>query len=416
MDHVTEPASTGPASPYRFVIEASIFLMQFAMGLSFMAVAPLFPPIMEAYHVDNATVSLLVGVTSLSVALALVPASVLAARLGAKASLIVGGVLMGATALSPFTGSFALLLATRASFALGAAINLSATPAVILRWFSPKEMAVVNGANVIAQSLGVTMSMILGPRLVAPLGWSGALAVFGVVALAATALWVVLGRAGEGGVADAGFSTADLRAVMGNRTVLLLAGGLAGALGAFISIQSWLPTFYNAQRGYSLEEAGAIGGLLSFFGIVGALLGSTLPVRIPQRRPFLVAGGVGIPLAAAGAILLDQPALYGALLMLGIVGWIFMPVVFTIPMEIPGMTGARVGIAVALVLGAGNLAGFFIPLMVGYLRDLSGSFTLGLALACALAPLMALGALAMPETGPVGDRTPRRVEAEVTAP
>ncbi|MEI7925961.1 MAG: MFS transporter, partial [Chloroflexota bacterium] len=207
------------------------------------------------------------------------------------------------------------------------------------------------------------------------------------------------------------FRMSVLRAVVGNRTVLLLSAGLAGALGAFISIQSWLPTFYNAQRGYSLEEAGAIGGLLSFFGIVGALLGSTLPVRVPQRRPFLIAGGVGIPLFAAGAILFDQPVLYVALLLLGIAGWIFMPVVFTIPMEIPGMTGARVGIAVALVLGAGNLAGFFVPLMVGTLRDLTGSFTLGLALACGLAPLMALCALAMPETGPVAARAPRPVEA-----
>ena len=183
-----------------------------------------------------------------------------------------------------------------------------------------------------------------------------------------------------------------------------------------LTIQSWLPTYYNAQRGYSLEDAGAIGGLLSLFGILGALVGSTLPVRVPQRRPFLMAGGLGIPVFAAGAILFDQPLLTGALLLLGIVGWIFMPVVFTIPMEVPGMTGARVGIAVALVLGAGNLAGFFVPLMVGTLRDLTGSFTLGLALACALAPLMALCALAMPETGPVRPRTPRPVEAPVRQP
>ena len=408
---MTQPPAPGTASPYRLVIEAAILLLQFSMGLSFMAVAPLFPPIMDAFHIDNATVSLLVGVTSLSVALALVPASVLAARMGARSALIVGGVLMSAVALSPLAGSFPLLLGTRAAFALGAAINLSATPAVILRWFPPKEMAVVNGANVIAQSLGVTLSMIIGPRLVGTLGWSGALATFGVMAAGSTVLWVILGRGGEGGHADASFRMSDLRAVVGNRTVLLLSAGLAGALGAFISIQSWLPTFYNAQRGYTLEEAGAIGGLLSFFGIVGALLGSTLPVRVPQRRPFLIAGGLGIPLFAAGAILLDQPMLYGALLLLGIAGWIFMPVVFTIPMEIPGMTGARVGIAVALVLGAGNLAGFFVPLMVGTLRDLTGSFTLGLALACALAPVMALCALAMPETGPVAARAPRPVEA-----
>ena len=130
-------------------------------------------------------------------------------------------------------------------------------------------------------------------------------------------------------------------------------------------------------------------------------------MRFPRRRPFLVVGGLGIPLFAAGAAALDAPLLlYPSILLLGVVGWVFMPVVFTIPMEIPGMNPARVGIAVAMVLGAANLAGFVVPLLVGYLRDVTGSFTLGLAIACALAPLLAVCAWAMPETGPIA-ATPR---------
>lgn len=402
---MTQPAAieeTAAASSYRFVVEGSILLLQFSMGLSFLAVAPLFPLIIKAFGIDNATVSLLVGVSSLSVALALVPASILAARIGSRLALILGGVLMGLTALSMFADSFALLLGTRISFALGAAIILSATPAVLLRWFSTRELAVVNGANVIAQSLGVTASMLLAPRLAGPLGWDGALSFFGAIALGATALWLLLGRDTNAAASTSGFSMDDVPAVLGNRVVVLLAIGLAGALGAFISLQSWLPTFYNQQWGYTLEEAGAVSGLLSLFGILGALLGSTLPVRFPARRPFLVAGGLGIPLFAAGAIAMDTPLLlYPSILLLGIAGWIFMPVVFTIPMEIPGINASRVGIAVAVVLGAGNGAGFVVPLMVGYLRDVTGSFTLGLAIALAMAPALAVCAWLMPETGPV---------------
>ncbi len=418
---MTQAAATAPAPPapvastapgsrgYRYVIEAAILLLQFCMGLSFLAVAPLFPPIIEAFGIDNATVSLLVGVQSLIVAIALVPASILAARLGSKWSLVLGGVLMGLTALAPFAESFTVLLATRVSFALGAAINLSATPAVIMRWFATRELAVVNGANVVAQSLGVMTSMLVGPRIAATLGWDGALCVFGVMALGASALWLLLGRDVEGALAEAAFSVRDLGVVLCDRTVVLLATGLAGALGAFISLQSWLPTYYHEQWAYTLEEAGGMTALLSFFGILGAVLGSALPVRLPRRRPFLIAGGLGIPLFAAGAIAMDVPLLlYPSVIMLGIAGWIFMPIVFTIPMEIRGMTGARVGIAVAIVLGAGNLAGFVVPLMVGALRDASGSFVLGLAIACALSLVLVACALAMPETGPVEGRRRER--------
>ncbi len=399
---VTESTST-----YRYVIEASILLLQFAMGLSFLAVAPLFPPIVAAFHVDNATVSLLVGVSSLTLAIALVPASVLAARLGSKWSLVLGGVLMGATGLSMLATSFPLLLATRVSFALGAAINLSATPAVILRWFSTRELAVVNGANVIAQSLGVALSMLLAPRLAGPLGWDGALTVFGVAALGATALWLILGRDTGAPSIEAAFTMRDLSTVLRNRTVALLSIGVAGALGGFISLQTWLPTFYSQQWGYSLEEAGAISGLLSFCGILGALLGSALPVRLPRRRPFLIAGGLGIPLFATGAIAMNLPVvLYPSVVLLGVAGWIFMPIVFTIPMEVPGMNASRVGIAVAVVLGSANLAGFFAPLMVGAVRDLTGSFTPGLAIACALSLVLVGCAVAMPETGTLAPRSP----------
>ena len=413
VEHVTQPAvpqqMTKSTSRYRFVIEASILLLQFSMGLSFIAVAPLFPSIIEAFKVDNATVSLLIGVSSLAVAVALIPASILAARLGSRTALILGGMLMGLTGLSLFAGSFPLLLATRVSFAFGAAINLSATPGVLLRWFSTKELAVVNGANVIAQSLGVTTSMLLAPRLAGLFGWDGALSIFGAMALASTVLWLVVGRDTGAASSSAPFTMSDLPIVLGNRVVVLLSIAMAGALGAFISIQSWLPTFYSQQWGYSLEQAGSISGLLSFCGIVGALLGSMLPIRVPQRRPFLIAGGIGIPLFAAGAFGMNLPLLiYPSIVLLGVVGWIFVPVVFTIPMEIPGMNASRVGIALAMVLGAGNLAGFVVPLMVGYLRDQTGSFTIGLTIACSLALVMAACAYVMPETGPLRSSTHRR--------
>ena len=44
---------------------------------------------------------------------------------------------------------------------------------------------------------------------------------------------------------------------------------------------------------------------------------------------------------AAGALGMDGTALlYPSILLLGIAGWIFMPVVFTIPLELPGMTAS----------------------------------------------------------------------------
>ncbi len=397
--HTTEAA---PAHSYRWVIEGSLLLLQFSMGLSFLAVAPLFPLIIEAYGVNRATASLLVGGTSLGVAAALIPCSVLATRLGTRWSLALGGLLMASMALAPLASSFALLLGARVAFAVGAATVLSASPPVIMRWFPVRELPLVNGVNVVAQSLGITLSMFLGPRLAVSIGWDVALFAFACVTLTATALWLLTARDPEGteSLGGATFRMSDLVATLHDRAALLLGVGMAGALAANVSFGSWLPAYYNEQFGFSLEQAGTVAAVLAFFGIVGSLLGSTLPVRFPRRRPFLVVAGLLIPVAALGAFASAEPwLLYPSVAVLGVVSWVFIPVVFTIPMELPRMTPERVGVTTALVLTAGNTSGFFAPLAVGMLRDMTGTFTAGLGLAALLALGLAVAGWLMPETG-----------------
>jgi len=123
-------------------------------------------------------------------------------------------------------------------------------------------------------------------------------------------------------------------------------------------------------------------------------------VRYPKRRPFLIGTGLLLPVIALGTFTTTSPAvLYPSLAALGILSWIAMPLVFTIPMELPGMRPERVGIATALVLAIGNTSGFLAPLMVGILRDATGAFTAGLLLVGCLALVLAAAGWLMPETG-----------------
>ena len=404
---------TTDAAPYRWVIEASLLLLNFSMGLSFLAVAPLFPLIIDAYEVNRATASLLVGVTTLGVAIAIVPCSILAARLGTRWSVALGGLLMSSMALAPLAESFAVLLLARVGFALGAATTLSAIPPVVMRWFPVRELPLVNGANVVAQSLGITISMALAARLAAAINCEMALFLFACVTLTGTVTWLLVGRDPEG--ADSAdtpmFHLPDLVATMRSRATWLLGMGLAGMLGANVAFASWLPTFYHEEFSFSLERAGTLGALLALFGIAGSLLGSTLPVRFPKRRPFLIAAGLLLPVVSLGTFTtMSGAVLYPSLAVLGVLAWISMPLMFTIPMELPGMTPARVGVTTALVIAVGNTSGFFAPLIVGTLRDTTGAFTAGLLFAAALGLTLAVAGWLMPETG--GQRPASRDRSE----
>src|SRR5690606_35155991 len=105
-------------------------------------------------------------------------------------------------------------------------------------------------------------------------------------------------------------------------------------------------------------------------------------------------------LAGFGAFVSDNPlVLYASVALFGVLGWVFMPVVFTIPMELPGMTPDRVGVLIAVVLSAGNLSGFLSPLIVGFLRDRTGDFAVGLGTIALVAFALAIAGLLIPETG-----------------
>jgi cyanate permease len=89
---------------------------------------------------------------------------------------------------------------------------------------------------------------------------------------------------------------------------------------------------------------------------------------------------------------------YPSLILLGIAGWLFFPALFTIPMELPGITHERVGMVVAFVLSTGNLGGFLAPLFVGAVRDATGTYAPGLAMAAVLAVGLAIAGYMIPET------------------
>ena len=136
---MTSPTVDVPAQHSRFAVEGWLLWLQVAMGLSFIAVAPLFPLIIDDYGIDNATTSLLIGVGELVFAIATIPGGVLAARFGWRRATIFGGALMSIMVLAPLADSFALLLLLRVVFAVGAAIAIGSLPAAVMSWFPARE-------------------------------------------------------------------------------------------------------------------------------------------------------------------------------------------------------------------------------------------------------------------------------------
>ena len=390
-------------SRYRWVIEGVVLPLHIGIGLNFIAPAPLFPIIMEHYDINRSTVSLLVAAVTVILTVFVIPGGILAARIGPRKAIALGGLLMTVGMLTPLAPSFWVVVALRLMFGIGVAIAFPATSALSAQWFRQEELPVINGLNLAGQTTGFATGMFIAAPIAAAVGWQQTLFLLGAFVLVGLAVWLVGGRSAPAPVEPPlPFSLRDVLPVLTERNTLLLSLGAAGPFAVFIGFSSWLPSYYHDVLGMSINRASAMVAILPLMGVVVNPLSGLLQARVGRRKPFLLVPGIVLPFAAIGSFLLFNhpfPIAISAII-LGLCFSVFIPAFFTIPMELPGVTLERVAIVTAAALTMGNGATVISPLLIGFLTDALDSYLPGLTIVAVLPLTLVITALAIPETGP----------------
>ena len=168
----------------------------------------------------------------------------------------------------------------------------------------------------------------------------------------------------------------------------------------FIGYSSWLPTYYHEVFDMPLQQATAILALLPLMGVVVNLLSGFLLARLGLHRPMLAVPGLLFPIGAFGAFYFNNTGvILASIVLLGFSFWLFLPTVFTIAMELPGVDMERVALVTAAVLTIGNASTVISPFMVGVVTDAVGSYVPSLAVLAAMPLTAAIAARSLPETG-----------------
>lgn len=390
--------TTPTHSRYRMVMAALVLAGHLSVGLNVFAASPLLPLAIDDYDVNRATAGLLVALPLLVAAALGLPSGVLIARIGLRRAFIIGWTAVALVSLSGWAPNFTALVLLRSATGLGFAFILTATGPLLMQWFRPKEVTVMNALTTAALSLGIALSVATAAPLAELMDWQMALTIYALPGIAGLLAWLVLGRVSGGTpMTGAGISLREVWAVLRNRTVVILLAADAGILIQYAAFTGWLPTFYNEDRGISLSQAGFITGLLPLVGMFAVLAGGVVALRVASPRALFAASGLLAGLGGLGAFLLPGPALiYPAVVVMGIGSWVYVPKLLTLPMQMVGMTPERVAVVWGSLLTFSGFAMFVSPILVGGLRDISGSFIPGLAIAAAFSWALLLAGILLP--------------------
>jgi cyanate permease len=393
------PTSTAPGlNKFRFVIAAMLLAGHMSVGLNIFTVSPLLPLAIDDYAINRATAGLLVALPLLVAAALGLPAGILIARIGLRRAFMIGWAAVAVVSLSGFAPNFVTLLLLRSATGLGFAFILTTTGPLLMQWFHPKEVTVMNALTTATLSLGIALSVATAAPLSKVMDWQMTLTIFALPGVAGLLAWVVLGR-DSGGVAmtGQGLSLREVGSVLRNRTVILLLAADAGILVQYAAFTGWLPTFYNEDRGISLSQAGFITGMLPLVGVFAVLAGGVVALRVASPRTLFAVSGVLAGVGGLGAFLFSEtPLIYTSVIIMGVGSWIYVPKLLTLPMQMAGMTPERVAVVWGSLLTFSGFAMFIAPVFVGALRDATGSFFPGLAIAATASWALLVAGLLMP--------------------
>ena len=155
-----------------WAVMAAAFLASIAVAANRFKVPPVLPAIMSDLQVDMVTGGWLMSVYSVAVIVLAIPAALLLARWGPKRiGLIALGCTTCGTVLGAVSSSAPVLLLGRTIEGVGMGLIAVVSPAIIARWFPPKERGLPMGIWAAWVPLGSALAFNVAPLILAGLGW-----------------------------------------------------------------------------------------------------------------------------------------------------------------------------------------------------------------------------------------------------
>ena len=403
VNQIPTSVQTNSVPQYRFVIAALILSAHFTVGINVFSISPILPEIIHDLDLNRSKAGLLVSLPLLIAACFGLLGGVLAIKLGVFRSFTLGWFLMGTLTFSVLLPQFIPLISLRMLYGVGTGLILTTTGPILIQWFRGRELMIMNALNTATLSLGIASSVSFTAPLSEVIGWDLAISGYGLLGLIGGVPWVILGKPK--------FYTEDLstsaplkiiKDTLTSRSIILLLAADAGVLFQYTAFSGWLPTFFTEMRGMNTAQSGFVTGLLPLVGVFSVLLGGILPLKIGSPKLYLTLSGIMVVLGGPSCYLFETPIIiYSALIFVGIGSWLYVPTLLSQTMELANMAPEKVSVIWGSLITFSGLSMFIAPVLVGIIRDVSGSFISGFIICSIASSTLLLSGIFLPKESDV---------------
>jgi cyanate permease len=372
---------------YRWLILSMGWLIYFSFGLINTAIAPLVAPIMGDLGLSYTQMGVITGAWQLIYIFTAQPLGLLIDRLGVYRSLLLGAIVISASSLlRALATGFWVLFASVALFGFGGPLISIGTPKLISVWFSGEERGTASGINASGSAVGSMAALALTHSLALPVlgNWRNVFLGYGALGIVVTLVWFLLGRRppptddrNPNEPLKGGRRREAVLKLLRYRNIWIIVWIGVAAFLTNHALKNWLPRVLEL-KGLSPVGAGFATSLMALSGILGSLIIPRISYRMRSRRMLiaiiLFVSGASILLIGIGG----SVALWVGLLCTGFLMRAITPLLLLTLMEMSEVGSEHMGAVGGLYFSMGEVGGFLGPFMMGYIKDLTGSFLFGI--------------------------------------
>lgn len=294
--------------------------------------------------------------------------------------------------------NYAVLLVIRFLFGVGEAGAWPNSAKTFSRWFPVSERGTAQGIFFMGAHAAGGLTPLLVTWMLTFMHWRWIFVVFGLFGFVWAAVWYWWFRdepeqhsavsqaeldhiqVGRSPAASHEMSRADWGRLFQSRSLLALCGMYLTQSYGFYFVITWLPTYLEKERGFTALQLGFLAGLPLLLSVFADLFGGLTTDRLTRRYGLRIGrSGVGfVALVLASALIITGTAVqngYLSIILIGCAGAFANFLLGAAWGASVDMGGNKAGIVSACMNTAGQVGGFFSPIIAERLVSYSGSWS-----------------------------------------